>query len=326
MRGHNWSRRVILYPGLAVLLLAAIGALYERIREARDRSAYPMPGGLFDVRGHKLHISCMGSGTPTVVLEAGLGEPGVMMAGWIQPGVATSTSVCVYDRAGKAWSEPARSPQDGFAVAADLYGLLRQAHIAGPYVLAGHSTGGVYVQVFAERYPEEVAGMVLLDSQSPFALAQLPRYASFYRRFRKAARMFPSLARFGVMRLVYRSAAGGLPPEARTEERAFWARASHNRSLREEVVALEAALSEAQRLKTLGDKPLIVVTALKGAMDGWLTLQDKMATLSTNSIHRVEEDATHTSLIEAQRDSAISIQAILDVVSAVRSGVPLERG
>jgi pimeloyl-ACP methyl ester carboxylesterase len=217
-----------------------------------------------------LHLSCVGSGTPTVVLEAGLGEPGVMMAGWIQPGVATSTSVCVYDRAGKGWSEPDRSPQDGFAAAADLYGLLRHAQIAGPYIMAGHSSGGVYAQVFAERYPEEVAGMVLLDSQSPFALAQLPRYASFYRALRKPTALFPSLARFGVMRLVYRSSAAGLPPKGRAEKRAFWSTVRHNRSLREEVVALEATLSEAQRLKTLGDKPLVVVTAAKGAMAGWL--------------------------------------------------------
>lgn len=264
----------------------------------------------------------MGSGTPAVLLEAGLGEPGVMMAGWIQPGVATATRACVYDRAGMGWSEPARSPQNGYAVADDLHSLLRQANILGPYVLAGHSSGGVYVQVFAERYPEEVAGMVLLDSQSPYALAQLPGYARFYRGFRKATGLFPSLARFGVMRLFYSAAAGSLPPEAPAKERAFWSTATHNRSLRDEVVALPGALSRAQGLTTLGGKPLIVVTAAKGAMDGWLPLQDKMAALSTNSIHRVVH-ATHTSLIEDRSDSAISIQAILDVVAAVRSGAPL---
>jgi pimeloyl-ACP methyl ester carboxylesterase len=266
----------------------------------------------------------MGSGTPTVVLEAGLGEPGVMMAGWIQRGVATATRVCVYDRAGKGWSEPARSPQDGFAVAADLHSLLIRAGIAGPYVLAGHSTGGVYVQIFAKRYPEQVAGMVLLDSQSPYAIAQLPRYARFYRCLRMATAFFPLLARFGVMRLVYSPTAGGLPPRSRAEERAFWSTSCHNRSLRDEVVALEEVLSEAQGLTTLGDKPLIVVTAAKGAMDGWLPLQVQMAALSTNSIHRVEQDATHISLVGERSGSAISIQAILDVVAASRSGVSLQ--
>jgi pimeloyl-ACP methyl ester carboxylesterase len=260
-----------------------------------------------------------------VILEAGLGEPGVMMSGWIQPGVATTTQVCVYDRAGKGWSEPAETPKDGLAIATDLHMLLSRARVDGPYVLVGHSSGGVYVQVYAARYPEQVAGMVLLDSQPPDALANLPGYDSDYDALRRAAGVFPSVARLGVMRLIYSSAVTGLPPEARAEERAFWSTASHNRSLRDEVVGLKATLTEAQTLKGLGEKPLIVVTAAEDAQVGWLPLQDKLATLSTNSVHRVIQDATHTSLTEEEGDSAISIQAILDVVTAVRSGVPLAK-
>jgi pimeloyl-ACP methyl ester carboxylesterase len=320
---HNWSRRVILYPVLAVLLLAAVGGGYETVRETLDKAAYAMPGQLIDVGGHKLHISCTGSGSPTVILEAGLGEPAAMMSGWIQPGVATATKVCVYDRAGKGWSEPAETPQDGLAIAADLHTLLSRAQIDGPYVLAGHSSGGVYVQIFAAQYPEEVAGVVLLDSQPADAFTDLPGYAGFYDAFRKATGLAPSVARLGGMRLLYTWAATGLPPEARAEERAFWSTASHNRSMRDEVVGLKAALTQAQALETLGDKPLIVVTAAVDAQAGWLPLQEEMANLSTNSIQRVMQDATHTSLIEDEGDSAISIQAIFDVVAAVRSGVPL---
>jgi pimeloyl-ACP methyl ester carboxylesterase len=312
-----------LYAVGAVVLLVAVAGGYEAIREARDRSVRSMPGQLFDVDGHRLHLSCMGSGSPTVILEPGLGEPGVMMSGWIQPGVAAATRVCVYDRAGKGWSESARALQDGFAVADDLRTLLTNADIAGPYVLAGHSTGGVYAQIFAERYPDEVAGVVLLDSQSPNALAELPGWARFYRRFRTATKVFPVLAGLGLMRLSHRTTAGGLPSEARSAARAFWPTTRHNRSLRDEVAQLETTLAEAQGLKTLGDKPLVVVTAAKDAMNGWLPLQDEMAGLSTNSIHRVEQGATHTSLVEDQGDSAISIHAILDVVAAVRSGAPL---
>ena len=320
---HNWSRAGILYPVFAVSLLAAVGGGYETVREAQDKDAFAMPGQLIDVGGHKLHISCTGSGSPTVILEAGLGEPGVMMSGWIQPGVATTTQVCVYDRAGKGWSEPAETPKDGLAIATDLHMLLSRARVDGPYVLVGHSSGGVYVQVYAARYPEQVAGMVLLDSQPPDALANLPGYDSDYDALRRAAGVFPSVARLGVMRLIYSSAVTGLPPEARAEERAFWSTASHNRSLRDEVVGLKATLTEAQTLKGLGEKPLIVVTAAEDAQVGWLPLQDKLATLSTNSVHRVIQDATHTSLTEEEGDSAISIQAILDVVDAVRSGVSL---
>jgi pimeloyl-ACP methyl ester carboxylesterase len=317
---HNWSRRAILYPVFAILLLAAAGGGYETIRETLDEGAYAMPGRLIDVGGHKLHISCSGSGSPTVILEGGLGEPSVMMAGWIQPGVQATTRVCVYDRAGKGWSEPADAPQDGFAIASDLHTLLSRAQIEAPYVLAGHSSGGVYVQVFASRYPDEVAGVVLLDSQPPDAIANLPGYAGEYQGLRRATALFPSLARLGVMRLFYASAAAGLPPDARAQERAFWSTGGHNRSLRDEVLELGTSLTQSQALESLGDKPLIVVTALEGAHDGWLPLQEKMADLSTNSVQRVIQDATHNSLIEDEVDSRNSIEAILDVVAAVRAG------
>ena len=320
---HNWSRPAILYPVFAVSLLAAVGGGYETLREAQDSAAFAMPGQLIDVGGHTLHISCTGSGSPTVILQSGLGESSVEMAGWIQPGVATTTRVCAYDRPGKSWSEPVSTPQDGVAIATDLNTLLNRAHVAGPYVLVGHSTGGIYMQIYAARYPEQVAGVVLLDSQPPDVFANLPGYDSFYNGFRRAVGLAPSLARLGVGRLIASTAAAGLPPEVRAEERAFASTASSARSLRDEVVSLKASTTEAQALTSLGDKPLIVVTAAEDAQAGWLPLQDEMATLSTNSIHRVAQDATHTSLIEDEGDSAISVQAILAVVAAVRSGTTL---
>ena len=320
---HSWSRRGIIYPVLAVLLLAAVGGAYETIRETLDQSAYAMPGQLIDVGGHKLHISCTGSGTPTVILEAGLGQPAAMMSGWIQPGVATETQVCVYDRAGMGWSELAETPRDGVAIATDLHTLLDRAEIDGPYVLAGHSSGGVYVQVFAAQYPDEVAGLVLLDSQPPDAIANLPGYAGEYEGIRRSTALFPSAARLGVGRLAYPSASAGLPPEAWAEARALLSTGRHNRGYRDDAVGLKAALSQAQALTSLGDKPLIVVTAAEDAHDGWLPLQEKMAGFSTNSVQRVIQDASHASLIEDESDSANAIDAILDVVEAVRSGATL---
>src|SRR5438270_3652900 len=119
------------------------GPCLPGLQDAQDRSAYAMPGQLVDVGGYKLHIHCTGSGTPAVVLEAGLGEPSSMMAGWIAPAAAASTKVCVYDRAGRGWSQAAPAPQDGLATAAALHTLLSRAHVGGPYVLVGHSTGGI---------------------------------------------------------------------------------------------------------------------------------------------------------------------------------------
>ena len=87
--------------------------------------------------------------------------------GWIAPAVARDTRVCVYDRAGRGWSEPADTPQDGTQIATDLHTLLQRGNVPGPYVLAGHSFGGLYVLTFAARYPDEVAGMVLVDSTAP---------------------------------------------------------------------------------------------------------------------------------------------------------------
>ena len=315
---HHWSRSVVLYPVLALAALAAVGGGYEKVSEVRDASA--MSGRLIDVGGHAMRISCIGSGSPTVVLEPGLGESGAMMAGWIQPAVATSTRVCVYDRPGRGWSQSPAHPQDAVANAADLHALLARAEVDGPYVLVGHSSGGAYVKVFAAQYPDEVAGMVLLDAQPSEAMTRLPGYPTMYAGLRRGMALAPSLARTGVLRLFYKTALAGLPPEARDEVRVGWSRPSQYRSLRDELVALPQALIESQALTSIGDKPLIVVTAQKDAMAGWLPLQEEMTGLSTNSVQRLLPGATHASLTEDDAESQDSVQAVLDVVSAVRSG------
>ncbi len=125
-----------------------------------------MPGQLIDVGGRILHLHCTGSGSPTVLLQPGMGEMSSNLA-WIAPAVSRHTRVCVYDRAGRGWSQPADRPQDAGQIASDLHSLLGRADVKGPYVLAGHSFGGLYSLTFAARYPDEVAGMVLLDSTAP---------------------------------------------------------------------------------------------------------------------------------------------------------------
>jgi pimeloyl-ACP methyl ester carboxylesterase len=315
---HHWSRSVVLYPVLALAALAAVGGGYEKVSEVRDASA--MSGRLIDVGGHAMRISCTGSGSPTVVLEPGLGESGAMMAGWIQPAVATSTRVCVYDRPGRGWSQSPAHPQDAVANAADLHALLARAEVDGPYVLVGHSSGGAYVKVFAAQYPDQVAGMVLLDAQPSEAMTRLPGYPTTYAGLRRGMALAPSLARTGALRLFYKTALAGLPRAARDEVRDGWSRPSQYRSLRDELVALPQALIESQALTSIGDKPLIVVTAEKDAMAGWLPLQEEMTGLSTNSVQRLLPGATHASLTEDDAESQASVQAVLDVVGAVRSG------
>ena len=320
---RSLSRRLLLYPLFVALAIAAIGGSYETIREQVDRSATAMPGRLIDVGGRSLYVQCTGTGSPTVVLVSGLAEASTYWRGWIAPAVAQNTTVCAYDRAGQGWSDPAASPQDGVAVSTDLHTLLDRAQIPGPYVLVGHSTGGAYIRVFSARYPDQVAGMVLLDSQPNEAFTGLPDFPSQYSVIRRASALFPSLARLGVFRLVNQFAADPLPVPTRDEERAVVSTANLNRIQRDEFAELPMTLIEAAVLTTLGDRPLIVVTAAKGAQAGWLPLQDKMTGLSTNSAHRVLLDTDHPGLIHQREGATQASQAILDVVASVRTGMPL---
>jgi hypothetical protein len=136
------AARWLLYPVLAVLMVAAVGGGYETVRESLDARIYPMPGQLVDVGGNRLHLHCTGTGSPTVVLEPGQGGAS-SDSGWVAPAVARDSTVCVYDRAGRGWSDGADGPQDAARIAADLHTLLERAQVPGPYVLAGHSFGGL---------------------------------------------------------------------------------------------------------------------------------------------------------------------------------------
>jgi pimeloyl-ACP methyl ester carboxylesterase len=316
---------VVLYPVFAVLAGMAAGALYQNVGQAHDQAGSTMPGQLLDVGNHRLHIDCTGTGSPTVVLEAGLGETSSSMAGWIAPAVAPTTRVCVYDRSGYGWSDPAPSPEDGGAVAADLHALLAAASVAPPYVLAAHSSGGVYTRIFAGRYPTEVAGLVMLDAQPAEVYTQLPGWRTFYSLYKRGEALAPSLARVGIARIGYDLAPSGLPPEARDEQKANLSTAAYYRALHDEIAELHTSLTQAQQVASFGDTPLMVVTAGKDAQDGWLPLQDKMAQLSTNGVHRILPEVTHSSLIEDHHDSSHASSAIIDVVRAVRSGAPLKK-
>jgi pimeloyl-ACP methyl ester carboxylesterase len=319
------ARAWLLHPVFAVLALAAIGGAYETIQERVDDGTYDMPGQLIDVGDHRLHLHCTGTGSPTVILEAGLGDFSAMMDAWIAPDVAEDTHVCTYDRAGRGWSESASGPQDAVAVATDLHTLLRNAGVEGPYVLAGHSAGGLYVQVFASLYPDDVAGLVLLDSMSPDQYEEVTNWSRFYQMWRRASALAPSLARLGVMRVIAQTSFGGLPADQRDEERAFYSTAQYWRSQRDEFSKIRVSLKQAGELKSIGAKPLIVLTAQKDAEGNWLPVQGEMAKLSTNTDHRVLTDATHTSLTEEEEYAAMSARAIRDVVDAVRTGGPLTR-
>ena len=321
---HSRIRPWLVYPLFAIIAIAALGGVYETVQETLDRGAHPMRGQLVDVgNGRRLYLSCAGSGNPTVVLVPGAGEPSSIWA-WIAPDVARDTRVCVYDRAGRGWSDPAPSQQDGIAIAQDLNALLAAAHEPPPYVVVGHSFGGLYVRAFAARYANQTAGVVLLDGSDPHQFT-LRGYPVFYEGYRRVSALFPSLARFGVGRLAYRSMYASLPSPASAEQYMFWCTARHARSFRDEWAAAPLAMQQADSLVTLGDRPLMVVTALKDAQEGWAALQGQVPRLSSNSSHWSLATTTHSSLIEDKADAALASQAIREVVTAVRTAKPLPR-
>ena len=163
---YSWPRRIILGLLVCVLFLAVAGMIYENISEARDRRFNPTTGRRFDVGGYRMHIDCAGEGSPTVILESGLGDT---FASWrkVQPQIAKFTRVCSYDRAGLGYSDSSPQPRTSKVIAGELHALLHAAGIAPPYVLVGHSMGGFDVRLFASLFRNEVAGIVLVDASHP---------------------------------------------------------------------------------------------------------------------------------------------------------------
>lgn len=260
----SWIRRGVLGLVIGLVVLAVIAVIYQAFGTEIYRRIYPPPGELVDVGGHSLHINCVGKGSPTVILESGSGATSVDWAN-IQPEVANTTRVCAYDRAGSGWSETGPGPGDPQQIAGELHTLLGNAGIDGPYVLVGHSFGGLYVRMYADLYPNEVEGMVLVDSSHPEQSA--------------------------------RSAGAQTTPKS----------------------SAQVLLST----QSLGDKPLAVITAGEQQEPIWFELQEELAALSSDSVHRVVEGATHGSLLDDQRDAQVTSMAILEVVEAVRNGQPL---
>ena len=315
-RGSRW----LLYPVVGVLALLAVGGAAETVIEATDGSRSPNGGQLVDVGGHELFIACSGTGSPTVVLEGGLGQGSDYFA-LIAADVATTTRVCTYDRAGHGRSEPAAGPQDGMAIARDLHALLAASGNQGPYILAGHSAGGAYVRFFADAYPSEAAGLVLLDSMSPHVPSAGPSAGN---PMSTLAGALPGLARVGVARLLSSVGSNDLPADVSARRRALESTPRAASSFGEEFLQLDGILDAAGALPKLGDRPLIVVTAMAEASDGWLDQQDRLATLSTNVSHPVFQDITHDGLIETVTGASAASDAIVAVVNSIRSGTRLD--
>ncbi|MEM7115474.1 MAG: alpha/beta hydrolase [Chloroflexota bacterium] len=160
-----------------ILLLAAAGFIYQRMATARGATAYPPPGQLIDVGGHQLHIHCLGEGEPTLIVDTGAAD---WSLSWLtlHPKLAKQTRTCLYDRAGLGWSEPGPMPRASKQLVTELHTLLNNANIEPPYILLGHSLGGYNARIFHEQFPDEVRGIILLDSAHEKQWEQFPTAVS----------------------------------------------------------------------------------------------------------------------------------------------------
>ena len=320
-----WIRRGLVWMIAGFLALAVIGAVYQAVAMGIDRRTYSPPGDTVGVGTHSLHINCIGQGSPTVILEAASGS---MSAHWVrvQNQLAQTTRVCAYDRAGLGWSEPGPEPRDARQVTSELHTLLEgAAGTEGPYVPVGHSYGGLYARMYAARYSQEVAGVVLVDSSHPEQFTRSPEGRAMYEQIKRLGAVLPFLTRLGVIRLTnYFPAHPDLPQHQRAQIEAFNSSTQHVVATVEEFRATPETAAQVRSTQNLGDKPLAVVSAGEQP-PSWLEMQEELATLSPNSIHRVIEEATHESLLYDKHDAQVTSVAIEQVVEAVRTDRTLTR-
>ncbi len=312
--------RLFLTPVLVVLVATAAGGVAQAVHDHQVWRAHAAPGTTYDVGGHRLHLDCRGEGGPTVVLLNGLGEFSGSWARVVEE-VAGTTRVCAYDRAGQGWSDDVDRPQDGLAAVADLHALLAAAGEPGPYVLAGHSTGGLYALTYAHEYPDTVAGVVLLDSTSPRQLTAMPDYSLQHAVMRRALALWPTVARIGLGSAT--TVGSHLPGLAGRTADALSSTVRAKRNGRDEVSVIPRLLDQADALTDLGDRPLAVVTASENLTTrGWPEEQRRLAGLSSDSDHTVAS-STHAGLLEDTAGARASAAAITAVVRAVASGTRL---
>jgi pimeloyl-ACP methyl ester carboxylesterase len=322
----RWARWLL--GGVAVL--AGAGCAYQMIAEVRDKRKTPPLGRLVAVNGHRLHIHCTGVGNPSVILDAGLS---CSLLDWsrVQPAIARVTHVCAYDRAGYGWSDAGPRPRTSQHLVNELHTLLKRAGIAGPYILVGHSFGGLNVRLYASTFPDEVAGLVLVDAAHEDQRVRMPRRPLKTRLKQDVAwqryRLNPLWARIGLLRLRNKpnGAVDLLPSEFQQMGTAIGVRSRAYDWIYGESAAIPISEQQLRDAAPIRDLPLAVVSAhVSSAPAGmsvvemdraWQDMQRDLAGLSSNSTHLVTEKAGHMIHLE---DPELVIDAIVRTVAAVR--------
>jgi pimeloyl-ACP methyl ester carboxylesterase len=339
MRIRHVVKRVAIVAAGCVVIAMLSGAVFEHIARGRAVREHEAPGNLVEVNGRVMQIDCRGSGSPTVVLESGLDNLGSLAWASVHDSIAATTRACAYSRAGIMWSESPDAPFDIDSSAARLHAALISAGESAPWVMVGHSIGGPYITAFTARYPDEVAGLVMVDASHPDQFARFEEATSkSIAPSATAPRIGAALAWTGLVRLV------PVPPDPPS-----WPKVNATASaflpvsigaLAAELQAVPATLARMNAAKALGDRPLVVLraglaqkaedlkamglTGEQGArlLEAHLALGKDMAAWSTRGRLEVVDDATH--YIQFDRPDAV-IAAVREVVGYVTAHDPAPR-
>uniref|UniRef100_Q022C4 Alpha/beta hydrolase fold n=1 Tax=Solibacter usitatus (strain Ellin6076) TaxID=234267 RepID=Q022C4_SOLUE len=332
MRLGHLAKRGVATAAAVIAGGLLFGFVYQRVAERYERGNLPRPGRLVDVGGHRLYLSCTGEGSPTVVLDSALG---VVSYSWtpIQAEVSRFTRVCSYDRAGYGLSDPGPLPRTSKQLASELHSLLGTAEEAGPYVLVGHSLGGLTIRLFTQAHPAEVAGLVLVDSASENAEAHLtPELRPLMMPPLTQMKFAGVLAEFGMHRIVLSMRKGRGSTEAQRAAALNLRRRAYIQAAIGELEALPLSTEQVRSAGKLGDRPLIVLTrgpvhpgeAPRGVSPAiyenferiWRTeIQATMVGLSTRGEQRFAKHSGH--MIPQEEPEAV-IDGIREVVSRTR--------
>jgi len=305
----RWTKRILVGLFGLLILAAAAGATYQWMATRKDLAAAPPPGQLVDVGGHRLHLWCMGTGAPPVILEAGLGGSTADW-GFVQPEIARFTRACSYDRAGMGYSDAGPSPRTARRIAEELARLIDRGGLGGPVVLVAASSGGFDVRVFASDHTDRVAGLILVDASHEDQRHEVP----------SLARWVPLLSSIGVFRLLgisFGPSPGSLAPSVQRFIEATKFRAAGYQAAADEIIHIRDSASQVRTSRRTLNVPVVVVTGGRNADTTWRDLQRDQVKLSERGCQIVAEQSGHLVQIDQPE---IVVNAARIVVDAARTG------
>mgnify|MGYP000175541893 CR=1 FL=1 len=328
-----------------IVVILIVGVTYESLGRRNAAKNFPPPGKLVDIGGRHIQLDCRGSGSPTVVFQSGLDSTGSLSWSAVHDEIAKTTRACAYSRAGIMWSEPHEAPELAKSIAEDLHAALKNSGEVDPLVLVGHSLGGPYNMVYMKYFGAEVAGLVFVDTSHPDQISRGRAMEALESDSAKAKwqsekkweefldKSGAALNWTGIVRL---NSAMDEKEGSRTESNDLAKQAYASTSLGpvlKEDDALEQTLNEAGTFRDLGDRPIVVLTAVppvpkqelstfeKAARENWLWMQEDQAKWSSQSQHKLVHDTGHY----IQRDQpAVVIDAVRTVISTVREKKPAQ--